>query len=174
MGKLSDILSSNGDGDDIRDLWNDAEVADEFGTLPPDEYIARIVSGELATSRKNSTPHFKLTFKVLEGDYRDRQFWYDIWLTEAALPMAKRDLAKLGITELEQLEQPLPKGIRSRVQLALRRDDDGNEFNRVVRFEAIGIDEPEPDDFAPKDGEAVKPSDAEKSADSDLRREPPF
>ncbi|MGB1885124.1 MAG: hypothetical protein ACPHUF_14565, partial [Gammaproteobacteria bacterium] len=40
---------------------------------------------------------FKLTFRVLEGEHEGRQFWHDVWLTAAALPMAKHDLAKLGI-----------------------------------------------------------------------------
>jgi len=30
-----------------------------------------------------------------------------VWLTPAAMPFAKRDLGKIGITNLKQLEQPL-------------------------------------------------------------------
>ena len=63
--------------------------------------------------------------------------------------MAKRDLGKLGVTSLDQLEQPLPSGIRCTVKLVLRRDDDGTEYNRVRRFDVVGIDEPERDAFAP-------------------------
>ncbi len=71
--------------------------------------------------------------------------------------MAKRDLGKLGVTALEQLERPLPPGIRCQVKLALRRDDDGNEYNRVKTFEVVGIDEPESDAFAPADGHPLGP-----------------
>jgi hypothetical protein len=67
--------------------------------------------------------------------------------------MAKRDLGKLGVTDLEQLERPLPSGIRCSVTLALRREDHGSEYNRVRRFEALGIDEQERDAFAPDDTE---------------------
>jgi hypothetical protein len=65
--------------------------------------------------------------------------------------MSKRDLGKLGVTSIEQLEQPLPAGIRCTVKLALRRDDDGAEYNRVRGFDVIGIDaDPTADpDFAP-------------------------
>ncbi len=87
---------------------------------------------------------------MLEGDHQGRQFWHDVWLTPAALPMAKRDLGKLGVTALEQLERPLPPGIRCKVKLALRKDDDGTEYNRVKRFEVVGIDAPEADAFAPQ------------------------
>ena len=68
--------------------------------------------------------------------------------------MAKRDLGKLGVTSLDMLERPLPPGIRCTVKLALRRDDDGNEHNRVRSFEVVGIDEPERDAFAPQDAKS--------------------
>lgn len=152
MGKLSDILSAGGQsGDDLKAAWNDTDAATDFAPLPGGEYVARIVAGELFTGRTNGTPGFKLAFKVLEGPHAGRQFWHDIWLTAAALPMAKRDLGKLGVVDLEQLERPLPAGIRCAVKLALRRDDDGSEFNKVRRFDVLGIDEPERDDFAPTD-----------------------
>ncbi len=67
------------------------------------------------------------------------------------MAMTKRDLGKLGVTSIDQLEQPLPQGIRVKAKLALRRDDDGTEYNRVRSFEVLGIDEPEKDPFAPKD-----------------------
>ena len=172
MGKLSDILA-NGSGDELRRAWNDTETAEDFAPLPNGEYVARIIAGELFTSQTNGTPGYKLTFKVLEGDYRGRQFWHDIWLTPAALPMAKRDLAKLGVGDLEQLERPLPPGIRCSVKLALRRDDDGSEYNRIRRFDVLGIDEPERDAFAPT-GDADNPatSEAADSAKGDTDAEP--
>ncbi len=146
--KLSDILR-DGAGDDIRDVWDSTEAAGEMGPLPPGEYVAHIKAGELETSRTNATPGYKLTFQVIDGEFAGRRFWHDCWLTPAALPQTKRDLAKLGVTALEQLERPLPRFIRCKVKLALRRDDDGNERNRVKLFEVIGIDPPEADPFAP-------------------------
>jgi hypothetical protein len=90
--------------------------------------------------------------EVTEGDFEGRRAWCDFWLTAAALPMTKRDLAKIGVTDLAQLEQPLPVGILIRGKLALRCDDDGNESNRLTRFECAGI---EPGDaFEPTDADA--------------------
>ena len=150
MGKLSDILN-NGDGEGIRKAWNETEAADEFGPLPAGEYTAHIIDGDLEQSRSKGTPGYKLTFKIIDGDYTGRQFWHDVWLTPAALPQAKRDLGKLGVTDLSQLEQPLPRFIRVKAKVALRRDDDGSEYNRVRRFDVLGIDTPIPDEFAPAD-----------------------
>lgn len=150
MGRLTDILA-NGDGEGLRRAWTETKAAEDFGPLPSGEYVARIIAGELEQSRSNSTPGYKLTFKVLEGEYAGRQFWHDIWLTPAALPMAKRDLGKLGVTSLDQLEQRLPARLRCKVKLALRRNDDGTEYNKVRRFDVIGIDPLEQDAFAPTD-----------------------
>jgi hypothetical protein len=74
------------------------------------------VSGELFTAKRN-TPGYKLSFQVIEGEHARRRFWHDLWLTEAAMPMTKRDLLKIGVKSVEQLEQPLPVGIRSTQRL---------------------------------------------------------
>lgn len=147
--RLSDILA-NGQSGNLRDAWNRTEAAADFAPLPAGTYTARVVSGELFNA-KSGTPGYKLAFRVLEGEHAGRQFWHDLWLTPAALPMSKRDLGKLGVTSIEQLEQPLPAGIRCTVKLALRRDDDGAEYNRVRGFDVLGIDaDPTADpDFAP-------------------------
>ena len=151
MGTLTDILAAGGfGGDDFSRTWQETEAAEEFAPLPPGEYICHADKGELRTAR-TGTPSYCVSFKVIEGDYVGRRCWLDSFLTPAALPMAKRDLLKLGIDSPEKLEQPLPAGIRCKVRVALRRDDSGNETNRVVRFEVIGIDAPTVDPFAPAD-----------------------
>jgi hypothetical protein len=114
--------------------------------VPPGEYLLRVLRGELTTSR-SGTPGYKLTLEVAEGDLAGRRVWHEVWLTEAALPMAKRDLGKLGITQLPQLEQPLPEGIIIRAKVALRKGDDGSEHNRLTRFELERVEGPDP--FAP-------------------------
>lgn len=149
--KLSDILRLDGDRDNLKKAWDETEAAGDFAPLPPGEYVCRVLAGELFNAKKG-TPGYKLTFEVAEGDYADRRVWHDLWLTAQALPMSKRDLAKLGVTTLEQLEQPLPGGILVRLKIALRKDDGGNDHNRVRSFEVVGI---EPGDaYAPPEGAA--------------------
>ncbi len=147
---LSDILHQ-GDRESLSRAWGETKAAEDFAPLPAGEYVARIMGGELFTSRAKGTAGYKLAFRVLEGEHQGRQFWHDVWLTPAALPMAKRDLAKLGVTALEQLERPLPPGIRCNCKLALRKEDDGTEHSKLKAFEVIGIDEPDQDAFAPTD-----------------------
>jgi hypothetical protein len=147
--KLSDILQGS-DRDKIAKAFASAKAAADFGPLPAGEYLADITDGAFATA-KTGTPSYKLSFRVTEGDYAGRLFWHDVYLTEAALPMAKRDLGKLGVTSLDQLDRPLPAVFRCKARLSLRRDDNAGESNKVLRFEVIEIVKPEVDAFAPGD-----------------------
>lgn len=149
---LLDIISNGGNGDDdLKNLWDNSQAADDFKTLPAGNYVCHAVEGVLDKSR-SGTPGFKITFKVLEpSEHAGRLLWADCWLTAAAMPQTKRDLGKLGIQSLEQLQRPLPRFIRCRVKVALRADDDGTERNRVKSFEAIGFDKELPDPFAPSE-----------------------
>ncbi len=147
MGKLSDIL--NGSSGGFKDRWDNTEAAGDFGPVPRGEYQCHVTRGELESSRLKATPGYKVEFTICDGEYRGRKLWLDCWLTPAALAMSKRDLMKLGIATPEQMEYPLPRGIRCRVTVVLHADDNGIERNRVRSFEVIGIDEPEVDAFAP-------------------------
>jgi len=151
--KLSDLFGEQ-DRERLAQAFDKTQAATDLVPLPAGEYIAHVVEGTFVVA-KTGTRGYKLTFQVLEGEHTGRRVWQDLWLTPAAMPMTKRDLAKLGVTSLGQLDQPLPRGIRCRVQLALRRDDGGREHNRVRSFEVIGIDRPERDPFAPAAEEGI-------------------
>ena len=147
---LSDILAAGGRSNDLAEKWNEVKAAVDYGkALPAGQYVAGLVSGELKNRGPKNTPEYKLMLEVLEGEYAGRRIWHDIYLTEAALPMAKRDLGKLGVTDLKQLDQPLPEGIVCLVMLALRNNDDGTQSNKIKNFEVLRIDTPEPEPFAP-------------------------
>lgn len=163
IARLSEILEA-GSRETLARSWAETKAAEDFNPLPAGDYVAHVVSGELFTARQNKTPGYKLTFKVIVGEYAGRLLWNDLWLTGPALPMTKRDLGKLGVTSLDQLERPLPRGIRCQVKLALRREDDGAEYNRVRSFEVVGVDKPEVDAFAPADdaqGEQAAPDEGQ-------------
>lgn len=161
--RLTDILA-NGQCGNLRDAWNRTEAAADFAPLPAGLYECHVHSVELFNAR-TGTPGVKIRFAVCEGEHAARALFHDCWLTPAALPQTKRDLAKLGISTLEQLESAVvPSGrIRCKVRVALRRDDDGTERNRVIRFDVLRVDEPERDPFAPTD-DAATPQGAEAEA----------
>ena len=154
--RLSDILHGAASRDQLAQAWDRTVAAGDFTPVPAGTYLCRIVNGEPFTSRSNLTPGYKLTFRVLDGEHVGRLVFHELWLTPAALPMTKRDLAKLGVTSPDQLDRPLPPRIRCRVRVTLRTADDGSSFNAVKGFEVLGTDPP--DHFAPPPAEADSPS----------------
>ncbi len=93
---------------------------------------------------------------VTEGPHKGRRLYHDIWLTEASLPQAKRDLGKLGVP-VEDFDKmvawldssKLPPGMRCKLKIGCQTDDDGTQRNRVVSFVVIGVDAPPVNHFAP-------------------------
>ncbi len=157
--RLVDILNQS-QSKSIADAWDTTEAAAEFAPLPKGEYRCVAVAGELFTA-KSGTAGYKITFEIADGQLRGRKVWHDIWLTPAALPLAKRDLAKLGIASLDQLEAPLAARFICKVRVTIRTTDAGVEYNRVVSFERIGIESADP--FAP----VANPPEANNADDED-------
>ncbi len=59
---------------------------------------------------------------------------------------------------MDQLERPLPDGIIVNAKVALRKNDDGTEYNRVNRLDVVAIESPEPEPFAPSNNGTAEPS----------------
>jgi hypothetical protein len=163
---LSKILQDS-ERSTLTQAWDDSKPAPEFTPLPNGEYVAQLVGGSACLSTIG-TPGYELRFRVLEGPHAGRRVWHRLWLTPNAMPLAKRDLNKFGITNLDQLDRPLPQGYRCKLKVALRREDDGREYNRVRSFEVLGIEPPERDPFAPPEmtggleSPQTNPAEAEK------------
>jgi hypothetical protein len=147
--KLSDILRATG-SENIVDLWNSTEAAEDYKPIPAGTYTCHLIDGQLSKAR-SGTPCYKATFKVIDGPHEGRRLWWEIWLTPKAMAMAKRDLPKLGITQPEHMDKPVPQWLRCHVVVVIHADDSGTERNRVKDVNVIGKDTPEADPFAPVD-----------------------
>lgn len=134
---LVDVLNGT-TRDELARKFDEAEAAGELLTLPRGNYRCRVTDGELVTS-KSGTPGYTLTFTVDDGEHKGRRLWHTSWLTDAAMSMSKRDLAKLGVTSLDMLDRPLPAGFVCDVKVVVRADDDGVERNRVVSFSVVEV-----------------------------------
>jgi hypothetical protein len=144
--RLRDIVRGN--AADFQRAWDETEPSAGFETLPSGIYRCLIVAGQLFTSKMNATPGFKVEFQVIAGPFAERKIWHDIWLTDKALAMAKAELAKLGITDPVQLEQPVPTGLIADVTVVRRSNSDGTTFSRVRTFRIVDADVPA-DDYRP-------------------------
>lgn len=148
--RLTDVLNGH-DIDDLERQFGEVEAASDLATLPRGKYRCRLVDGEVVQA-KAGTPGYQLTFAVDDGEHKGRRVWHTCWLTPAALPMSKRDLAKLGVTSLTMLKNPVPGGIVCDVSVVLRTDDDGTERNRVSSFDVVAvIADPSADEDFPSD-----------------------
>lgn len=145
--RLSDILL-NSERENLGRAWDATKPAEDLKPIPAGNYRCSIVSGELFNAKKG-TPGFKLTLEVLEGEYIGRRIWIDLWLTDAALSITRRDLAKLGIVQFSQLERPFPDGLVVEAKVTLRKNDDGSDFNAVRFFDLVAVEKSTPEPFAP-------------------------
>ena len=153
--KLSDILSQN-ERESLARSWDSTAPADKVdrSPIPAGTYRCRILEGTLFTA-KSGSKGYKLTFEVADGEHAGRRIWFDVWLTDNALPYAKRELAKLGVTRLDQLEQPLPARFVVNVTVRIERGDDGNSFNKVAGFDDVELEQnADSNPFAPQRSDA--------------------
>ena len=164
--RLSEVLT---DAQALQRIWQTTKAADDLKPLPAGEYRCRVLDGELFKSKGN-TPGYKLTLEVVDGDHAGRRLWCDFWLTEAAMPITLRDLGKLGITELTQLERPLPPGILLDCRVVVHRNDGGDEFNTVKAIAAAGVEKADP--FAPPEDDDGQADDDEDAAAADEASKP--
>jgi hypothetical protein len=144
---LRDIARGGG-VDDLRRAWDTTAAAAGVEPLPSGSYRCLVAEGRLFNSPTTGTPGYKLVLQVLDGPHAGRRLWHDVWLTSDAMSRAKFELGLLGITDLAQLEQPLPPGLIAEAMVSLRTGDDGLTYNRVRSFQIIPPEAPV-DDFAP-------------------------
>ncbi|NLX12454.1 MAG: hypothetical protein GXY44_02220 [Phycisphaerales bacterium] len=76
---LTEILNAGG-RDLLARAWDKTEAAEDYAPLPGDLYNVEIVSGEL-TNARSGKPCYRITFKVVAGEYAGRQIWHNLWLT---------------------------------------------------------------------------------------------
>ncbi len=152
---LSEI--ARGRVNDLRLTWNQAQ-ATGYEPLPPGKYNCLVARSELTTSRTHGTPGYKICFEVLDRDHRGQLVWHDVWLTAEAMGRAKYELGQIGITDLEQLERPLPPGLIAEVVVSRRTGDDGLVYNKVRGIKAIPPSTPVNDFAPPEAGVEVLPN----------------
>ena len=147
--KLTEIVG--GASSWLNNNWDNIPPAPDYGNPVPSGRYSAHLKEVRPFQAKTGTPGLKLVFEIIEGEYKGRLCWYDIWLTAAAKSQAVRDFAKLGVKNRAQLDQPVPRWLRCQIRVVIHRSDEGDEFNRVKAFEVIGVDKPETDPFAGDD-----------------------
>jgi hypothetical protein len=161
--RLADVI-----GDDVREslarAWDETQAAASFDVIPKGHHLLEAVAGNVDKSSQG-TPSYCVRFRVVTpgSPQCGRLIFHRFYLTKAALPMSKRDLATLGITTLAQLDQTLPQGLRVEADVIVRTLDDGRQTNELRHFKTAPPAGPDP--FAPTQDE--EPETSEQSVETE-------
>jgi hypothetical protein len=129
--------------------WESVKPATADGPIPLGKYVARWTDGVFFNAG-SGTPGYKSTFEIVEGPFAGRRVWHDIWLTEAARSIAKRDFDTLQVPDPKMLQSTgIPRGLIFQLSVVVRSTDDGTEFNVVRSFRFMRREEAKVDPFAP-------------------------
>jgi len=143
MNFNSAFPSSNGKPSGGIHNFDTAEPAPDFAPVPAGIYIARVRKGEVCQT-KTGADAYRLRFEIVEGEQRGKII-SRIWsFSERALPYARRDLSKFGLTSSAKLLTQFPEPGREylvRLVVALQCGGDGREFNDIKRIEIVRVDE---------------------------------
>lgn len=135
--------------------FDDAAPAADFGILPPGKYVAVAIEGKATSGaeKQHGKDCFSVRFKILDGEYRNRQlsrYWY---FTLDALPYTKRDLDLFGIRSSAQIKATppfTPDRLVFELTVTVRKLDDGTERNDVRSIKFVRTIEPEANPFPPR------------------------
>ncbi len=112
--------------------------------IPAGEYFAAVSGGEFYRTPRKRTPAYRVEFRLLLDEGLSRGLYHLFFLTPRALPMAKRDLSKLGVSDVTK---PVPPVIRCRARVGTRTLDDGRQVNAILYFERLPDADAESDPF---------------------------
>lgn len=108
-------------------------------TVPVGEYLAYVIAIEKGYFGQNETPCCDINFAIKDDPNEGKIVRRRLWGTKNAAKITRSELAKLGITESSQLEQPIPKGIVARITV-VQGDKFTNDETMVSRWEVVDVD----------------------------------
>ena len=117
----------------LADLIRNADPKQtEFGLIPPGEYEAIVFECEL-TKSKAQNPMFKVTYKIIEGDFENRRVWDYVTLTDKTVGFAVAKLLAMGAESQEAIAEALGSTRRRACQSASKWSTVGSLSRFVSR-----------------------------------------
>jgi hypothetical protein len=141
-----------------------------FEPLPPGEYVAQAIEGRIAPPKTGNGYALTLTWKILEGEYENRQVWRNISYVHPKAgaqyhgqKMLNAIIDAVGAaTPLTNIEPLL--FVPCRIGISIETDKNGMypDKNRVVKVSPLGNNEASED--APSPAPEPKPAPAAATA----------
>jgi hypothetical protein len=112
----------------------------ESADVPPGTYTGKLTDSRIVRSLRTKNVGVTLLWEIL-GQARTTWVRRTLWLSAGALPHTKRDLARLGVRTLADLDNdpPVRPGVMCRFVIADRRSSDGYVEPRIVAWEVLSI-----------------------------------
>ena len=120
-----------------------------FDLLPPGEYLAQAIEGRIAPPKSGNGYQLTLIWKVLEGEYENRQIWQNIGFLHPKAgaqhfgqKMLNAVIAAVGAAIPLKTVEPL-LFVPVRLGIAIEADKNGMypDKNRVVKVSPLGDSE---------------------------------
>ena len=124
---------------------NQVEPSTSFDPIPAGKYLAMIVESDMEPTKANDGSFLKLTFQILEGEFKGRQLWARLNLNnrnETAVKIANAELSAIcraveKMTPKDSVElHNLPLVIKVRCKKRKDTDEIVNEISGYEKREA--------------------------------------
>lgn len=120
------------------------EPLDDFSPIPAGDYLAILSESEVKATKDGQGHYLKLTFEILEGEYKGRKLWSQLNLhnkNATAVKIAQSELS--SICRAVKVMQPkdscelhnLPLLIKVKLK---KREDTGEMQNEIKGYESKG------------------------------------
>lgn len=127
------------------------EAPDSPDVVPAGTYKCYVLDSKL-TKSKNGTLGWALSLRIIDGEFKNRVFFYTLWITPSSMPVHKRLLKALGvkshIREINALVSTVIN-LAFEAKVTVRTDDQGRQHNEIRDLMPRGVHTPEAGAFPP-------------------------
>ena len=124
------------------------EAVGEFSPIPAGMYDAKITSSDVTKNSKGTGDILKLTFEILDGQYKDRKIFENLNIRHdnpKAMQIAQNNLNGIlkstGMTGIKDTDQLIDKKLKIKVTI---KTEDRGVNNRIVAYYELGSITPYP------------------------------
>jgi len=128
---------------------NDVEPAGDFTPIPAGDYTAIITDSEEKATKAGTGAYLKLTFQVVDGEYKGRNLWALLNLknpNETAVKIAQGELSSIcrAVNVLEPKDSLDLHGIPLTITVGVKNREDTGEPQNVIKKYSGGASRSEP------------------------------
>lgn len=124
------------------------DPSSSFDPIPSGWYVAEIIESEEKDTKSGNGSYLQLTFKVIEGEYSERQIWARLNLNNpnsTAVEIAQKDLSAIchAVNEMNLTDSAQLHGKPMRIKVSVRpASGDYDASNEIKGYEPLNGSKP--------------------------------